>query len=277
MVKKKDFTRLKEALERRRDEIFRLRGSIDESWKGLQEGEIEYEETAAKRAMSLSLEEIDERETQELEAIDMALRRIETGDYGICLSCSRSISRGRLEAIPWTPVCTRCAAEAEGKSALVAALETAEAELPPDYEGMSDDELKTVLYEELRIDGRVEQKDLHIAVDGGIVHLNGSLPNETSHQILLQILQDTMDLHEIEDNLRVEELLWQKADREAPELKKTEIEEAFQGEDVNEDVVHSIKSGKPLSPPDKFVPEKKNRKVQSGIPRQLPLFQSQTL
>ncbi|MBI4774442.1 MAG: TraR/DksA C4-type zinc finger protein [Deltaproteobacteria bacterium] len=259
MVKKRDFGHLREALERRRNEIFGLRGSIDESWKGLQEGEVEYEETASKSAMSLSLEQLDERETREIEAIDLALRRIETGDYGICLSCGKSISPGRLEAIPWTSVCTRCAAEGEGKPALVVALEKTGADLPQEYEGMSDDELTAVIYDELEIDGRVEREDLDIKVCDGVVHLRGALPSGTSHQILLEILQDNMGLQEIEDRLRIEELPWQKDDRETPERKKTKLEEAFQGEDIEEDVVHSLKSGKPLSPPDEFVPEKEER------------------
>jgi len=50
-------------------------------------------------------------ETEEgtLDAIEVALERIEDGDYGKCLECDGVISKTRLNAIPYTPVCIKCA------------------------------------------------------------------------------------------------------------------------------------------------------------------------
>ena len=43
-----------------------------------------------------------------LQAIENALRRIESGTYGICRDCGEPIAPARLNAIPWTRVCITC-------------------------------------------------------------------------------------------------------------------------------------------------------------------------
>ena len=37
-----------------------------------------------------------------------ALLRIEDGTFGLCVHCGKDISRRRLEAVPWTPLCIGC-------------------------------------------------------------------------------------------------------------------------------------------------------------------------
>lgn len=65
------------------------------------------------RATELQYDEIAEGlghvELEELRAIDMALKRIEEGTYGICASCGAEIRPERLKAVPWTAVCAECA------------------------------------------------------------------------------------------------------------------------------------------------------------------------
>ena len=41
--------------------------------------------------------------------IDLSLRRMETGEYGICGVCGEEIPLARLNAIPWTRRCVTCA------------------------------------------------------------------------------------------------------------------------------------------------------------------------
>lgn len=41
--------------------------------------------------------------------IDSALERIASGNYGRCVSCDGVIPKARLNAIPYTPVCIKCA------------------------------------------------------------------------------------------------------------------------------------------------------------------------
>jgi len=46
------------------------------------------------------------------EMIDSALRRLEAGTYGVCLSCQNPIPYGRLVAMPEATYCVRCGAGA---------------------------------------------------------------------------------------------------------------------------------------------------------------------
>jgi DnaK suppressor protein len=60
------------------------------------------------QAMAL---ETDRRRGLEIERIEAALKRIEDGDYGYCLSCGENIPAKRLEFNPATPVCVDCASD----------------------------------------------------------------------------------------------------------------------------------------------------------------------
>lgn len=48
-----------------------------------------------------------------IEAIDGALERWENGVYGVCEDCGQNIPIERLEAIPYTTVCTACSRKEE--------------------------------------------------------------------------------------------------------------------------------------------------------------------
>ena len=71
------------------------------------------EEAHLAEAGSLTLDrEIDytlEEATQaHLEAVDLALGKIEQGQFGLCESCNQAIAGERLEALPWTTLCIDC-------------------------------------------------------------------------------------------------------------------------------------------------------------------------
>ena len=50
-----------------------------------------------------------ESEEDTLGLIDAALNRIDEGTYGRCTQCDGAIPKARLNAIPYTPVCIKCA------------------------------------------------------------------------------------------------------------------------------------------------------------------------
>ena len=50
---------------------------------------------------------------QELEAIEEALQRLETGSYGLCEVCGQHIEPRRLEIMPETPLCRGCMSQRE--------------------------------------------------------------------------------------------------------------------------------------------------------------------
>lgn len=49
------------------------------------------------------------RRQEYLEKIDAALKRIETEDFGYCLTCDEEIAAARLELDPTLPTCIHCA------------------------------------------------------------------------------------------------------------------------------------------------------------------------
>jgi RNA polymerase-binding transcription factor DksA len=62
---------------------------------------------------TLSLMENDEGT---LDMIEGALERIEEGTYGSCTECGARIPKTRLNAIPYTPFCIKCATEHQRRS-----------------------------------------------------------------------------------------------------------------------------------------------------------------
>lgn len=57
------------------------------------------------REFSLGIASAEQRSIYE---IDEALKRIEDGSYGLCLTCERPISKKRLTAVPHTKYCVDC-------------------------------------------------------------------------------------------------------------------------------------------------------------------------
>lgn len=54
-------------------------------------------------------------EEDTLAQIDQALDRIAEGTFGKCVECNGVIPKTRLNAIPFTPVCIKCAEKLENK------------------------------------------------------------------------------------------------------------------------------------------------------------------
>ncbi len=54
-------------------------------------------------------QETERRRKNELQRIDAALARIDTGNYGYCVNCDEEISEKRLVLDPSTPLCIDCA------------------------------------------------------------------------------------------------------------------------------------------------------------------------
>jgi DnaK suppressor protein len=49
-----------------------------------------------------------ERETESLMQVGAALKRIDDGQFGICVDCEEPISAKRLAAVPWAAYCLNC-------------------------------------------------------------------------------------------------------------------------------------------------------------------------
>ena len=54
-------------------------------------------------------------EEDTLGMIEQALERVESGTYGTCEECQGMIPKARLDALPHTPVCVKCAATRDAR------------------------------------------------------------------------------------------------------------------------------------------------------------------
>ena len=99
--------KLRERLIKKRDEVFEAHRLSDEARLVLSEHDIEREETAQKDAIADVLATLDEKEQKNIQDINKALVRMEVGEYDSCEVCGKGIEVDRLEAVPWTSVCSK--------------------------------------------------------------------------------------------------------------------------------------------------------------------------
>ncbi len=67
------------------------------------------EEAALDREDDEVLEEVGHAAEREKAMVVAALERIVAGEYGRCTQCGEEISEARLDLLPYTPVCAKCA------------------------------------------------------------------------------------------------------------------------------------------------------------------------
>lgn len=70
----------------------------------------DWEELAVEREDDEVLERLGLSGQAEINRIKAALARMDEGEYGYCTKCGEAISEERLDLVPWTPFCRRCAA-----------------------------------------------------------------------------------------------------------------------------------------------------------------------
>jgi RNA polymerase-binding transcription factor DksA len=70
----------------------------------------DFAEQATERENDDVLEEIGKETQASIANIKSALHRLEDDSYGICARCGEEIAEGRLDAIPETTLCVKCAA-----------------------------------------------------------------------------------------------------------------------------------------------------------------------
>jgi DnaK suppressor protein len=67
-------------------------------------------EDSARGAMADLLARLEGRERHELDEIQGAQARLETGSFGVCEDCGGTIPLPRLRAVPWARHCLGCQA-----------------------------------------------------------------------------------------------------------------------------------------------------------------------
>jgi DnaK suppressor protein len=112
----------KDALLRLHGRLVKRRDSLRKALAGDMDSLREYTSTfdvgdSADAAVDTANDEIStqlaELESRELGQIEVALKRIESGEYGRCEFCGEKIAEARLNALPYTSTCIECQRESE--------------------------------------------------------------------------------------------------------------------------------------------------------------------
>lgn len=106
-----DVAALRRTLEARRAEIAAARESSRDARDTVEldqtrTGRLSRMDALQAQAMAQASERRREAESRRM---DQALERMETGDYGYCVSCDEPIGAKRLELDPAVPTCIDCA------------------------------------------------------------------------------------------------------------------------------------------------------------------------
>src|SRR5690606_24706752 len=72
-------------------------------------GNLSFEEHGTEREFDDVLEQLGDRSRRELVEAAAAFRRVEEGTYGRCAGCGKEVGAERLEALPFTEFCVKCA------------------------------------------------------------------------------------------------------------------------------------------------------------------------
>jgi RNA polymerase-binding transcription factor DksA len=108
----------KKLLTQRRD-LFRQVAQTEEELLWFQSDiESEVEERGQEESMVRLLDRLDGRAKAEIEAIDRALLKLGTEQYGRCERCRKAIPQSRLEVVPAAAMCLACEQVGENQAAL---------------------------------------------------------------------------------------------------------------------------------------------------------------
>ena len=115
MIDDKQIVVFKQRLLQQQQELLSLKQTGEEAAKTVDldqtsVGRLSRMDALQGQAMS---QERERRRQIELQKLASALRRIESGDYGLCVRCGEEIALKRLEFDPATPLCIDCASNSD--------------------------------------------------------------------------------------------------------------------------------------------------------------------
>ena len=108
-----DLEKIKQQLLEKKAQIIE---SLENNSKESQNEKSGVEDTADEVTAELSREtlyKLSQTEREKLFLIEIALKKIESGTYGICEECGEPIGEKRLEALPWVRLCIECSEKDE--------------------------------------------------------------------------------------------------------------------------------------------------------------------
>jgi DnaK suppressor protein len=113
-VEKEDLKRFKEILIKEKEDVLRkaIKTLNEEAKVDVNELPDEIDLASSEYLQSLALR-LRDREKSYLNKVELSLKKIERGEFGICENCGEEITLKRLEARPVTSLCIRCKEEQE--------------------------------------------------------------------------------------------------------------------------------------------------------------------
>lgn len=102
-----NYTELRAQLETRLADIRQRVGRIEGDLR--RTADPDWVEQATERENDEVLQGLDEMGRAEVTQLRDALRRIDAGSYGVCVSCQKPIQEERLRAVPTAATCISCA------------------------------------------------------------------------------------------------------------------------------------------------------------------------
>lgn len=111
MAAQNQFQEIKEQLLVKREHLSERLTKIENSKKRDEPLDPDSGERAVEMENHEVVDALDEIEAQELNKINLALDRIESGTYGQCIECGNFISSPRLKAMPYASQCIECATD----------------------------------------------------------------------------------------------------------------------------------------------------------------------
>lgn len=113
-MRKTELKRFQKILESKRDALLNNAENLKAEGMVLDQNDLPDEMDLASSEGMQSFEfRLRGREKMFLSKIEGALKKIDSGDFGICEDCEEPISVKRLEARPETDLCIRCKEEQE--------------------------------------------------------------------------------------------------------------------------------------------------------------------
>jgi len=108
-----DLEKIKEKLLEKREQILKSLANANNTDLNEKSGVEDAADTVTSEISRETLYRLSQSERETLALIDLALRKIENGTYGICEECGAVIGEKRLEAIPWVRLCIDCSQNEE--------------------------------------------------------------------------------------------------------------------------------------------------------------------
>lgn len=108
-----DIQKIKEELLKKRQEILESLSNHNNEELNEKSGVEDAADIVTSELSRETVYKLSQVDRETLFLIDIALKKIENGTYGVCEECGAPIGEKRLEAIPWVRLCIECSQNEE--------------------------------------------------------------------------------------------------------------------------------------------------------------------